>query len=458
MNNRLNGSMNGKHGAETLTIRTPPQNIEAERSVLGAILADPATFSEVAPLLRGEDFYRSENAIVWEAIRRLAGQSKPIDALSVADELARAEELARVGGDEAIGSLLSSVPHAANAVYHAQLVRGKAICRHLIEASEQTIRDAYAGLTTSEEQLAAAQQRMFEIARVSAPGSCSHVSIPVDQAYMNIQNAHAGIIEGVTTGFPSLDFLLISLRPGNLAIIAGRPSMGKTAFALGLAAHNAINSNVGTLMFSLEMSGEELATRLLSMHSRIPAIRFRDHKPFDNYEAQQVAKSYDALGGSHLWINDASSLTPDVLASYARQECSRREIGLVIIDYLQLIAGDRTRTANRYEQIGEITRGLKMLARELRVPVVVLSQLNRQCEGREGHRPVLSDMRDSGRIEEDADVVMLVHRPEYYDREDAPGTAEIILAKNRNGTVGMCKLAFVAQLASFESLDSREAF
>ncbi|MBX6312722.1 MAG: replicative DNA helicase [Isosphaeraceae bacterium] len=433
--------------------RLPPQNLEAEQGVLGGILRDNEVLHDIIPILRIEDFYRDSHQVVYRAIRDLYDQGKPVDAILLAEELIRRGEFEKIGGLDTLEQISNSVPHAANALYHAQIVREKAIVRELIEASNEILREGYANTHTAEELLQMAEQRVFQIAEKQVTGDTVALAEVVTQAMARIsaraETRHP--VTGLATGFFELDDLTSGLHPAQLIILAARPSMGKTAFALNLCEHIAVEQRQGVLFVSLEMGQLELAERLLCARARVDGHKLRTGKSMGNRELQMLGKAYEHLHASPLFIDDTPTRSVLQIAANARRLKLRHGIGLVVVDYIQLIDAEETRDS-RQEQIAKISRRLKTLARELQVPVIALSQLNRAVENREDRRPRMADLRESGAIEQDADLVLLLHRPEYYDPNDQPGIAELIVAKNRNGATGTIKLTFLKNFMRFENL------
>ncbi len=433
--------------------RVPPQNIEAEQGVLGGILLDNDVLHEVAPLLKPEDFYRDNHQVIYRAIRDLYDVGKPVDVIILAEELRRREDYQRVGGDEVLSQILGSVPHAANTKYHAQIVREKAVARALIESANEILREGYANTQTSDELLQNAERRIFAITEEQVTGETVELKDVITDA-MNRISARAESkhpITGLGTGYLELDDMTAGFQGSQLIILAARPSMGKTAFALNICEHVAVSLRAGVLFVSLEMGQLELAERLLCARSKVDGHKLRTGQGLGNRELQMLGKGYDTLQGSPIFIDDTPTRNVLQITANARRLKMRHNIGMVVIDYIQLVDSEETRDS-RQEQIAKISRRLKTLARELHIPVIALSQLNRAVENREDRRPRMADLRESGAIEQDADMVLLLHRPEYYDPNDQPGIAELIVAKNRNGATGSVKLTFLKNFMRFENL------
>lgn len=429
----------------------PPQNIEAEEAVLGAILLDNEVLHDVAAILDAEDFFRDAHQVVYRAIRELYDTGHRVDAVALADELERRGQFRSLGGDDLLADLLGDVPHPLNATYHAAIVREKAIARRLIEAAQMILRECYQQRHTAHDLLEAAERSVFAIGESQTSSAAKSLDDVLPGVLQRITTRGQVGLTGVPTGYTELDQLLGGFEPGQLCLIAARPSMGKTALALNIA-ERAVLRGLPTLFISLEMGAAELGERLLVGHARVDGYKCRTGKGLGVTEITALGQSLGALHAKPLWIDETPIQSMSQIASAARRFRARHNVGLVVIDYLQLIhsAGDGEKRANRQEHVAAISRRLKVLPRELRIPVLALSQLNRDSEKREDKRPLLSDLRESGALEQDADLVMFLHRPEYYDPNEQPGTAELIVAKNRNGRTGTVKLTFLKHLSRFE--------
>jgi replicative DNA helicase len=363
----------------------------------------------------------------------------------------------QVGGDDTLTEIVTSVPHAANGKYYAEIVKQKATNRQLIESATEIIRDGYSNQYTAQDLLESAERKIFGIAEDQIRGETLEIEEVVKQAIDLIakrsdSGGHA--VTGVATGLIDLDDITGGFHPGQLIILAARPSMGKTALALNICDHAGINLKVPVLFVSLEMGYLEIGERLLCARSRVDGNKLRTGLGMGMREMTQLSKAYTEMSKSgSIYIDDTPARSMMQIAASARRIKRRNQIGLVIVDYIQLVDSDDTRDS-RQEQIAKISRRLKTLARELKVPVIALSQLNRAVESREDKRPRMADLRESGAIEQDADLVLLLHRPEYYDANDQPGIAELIVAKNRNGPTGTVKLTFLKNLTRFENLAS----
>jgi len=433
--------------------RLPPQNLEAEQGVLGSILLDNDTLHEIIPVLKVEDFYRDSHQVVYQAIRDLYDLGRAVDSITLAEELTRRGLYAKVGGDELLEQIVASVPHAANAKYYAQQVRQKAVQREIIESCKEVLREGYSNTLTSDELLEMAERRIFGIAEEQTTGETVElreiITAAMDRIALRAEHKHA--TTGVSTGFFELDDMVGGFQPTQLIIVAARPSMGKTAFALNFCEHVLLERRTGVLFVSLEMGELELAERLLCSRSRVDGHKLKTGNGLNTTEMRKLGDAYGELQVAPMFIDDTPARNMLQITANARRLKMRQNIGLIVVDYIQLIDAENGRDS-RQEQIAKISRRLKTLARELQVPVVALSQLNRAVENREDRRPRMADLRESGAIEQDADMVLLLHRPEYYDANDQPGIAEVIVAKNRSGATGTVKLTFLKNITRFENL------
>jgi replicative DNA helicase len=434
--------------------RLPPQNLEAERSVLGSILLNNEPLHDIVMFLRAEDFYRDAHQVIYASIRDLYDHSKAIDAVTLAEELKKRGQFDAVGGHEILTEIVESVPTAANAKYYANIVKEKATNRQLIESATEILSDGYSNQFTSQELLESAERKIFSIREDQVRGETLEVKdiikLAMDQIAMRAETGgHA--VTGLGSGYIDLDDKTGGFHPGQLVVLAARPSMGKTALALNISDHVAVELNIPVLFVSLEMGHLEIADRLLCARSRVDGSKIKRGVGLGPRDLRELGKAFQELSSHAMFIDDTPSRTAMQIAASARRIRRRNEIGLVVVDYIQLIDSDETRDS-RQEQIAKISRRLKALARELGIPLIALSQLNRAVESREDKRPRMADLRESGAIEQDADIVLLLHRPEYYDANDQTGVAEIIVAKNRNGPTGTIKLTFLNKLTRFENL------
>ncbi len=444
--------------------RRPPYSPEAEISVLGGMLIDRDAVSRAVEVLEPSMFFREAHRRLFRAMARLFERGEVIDVVTVADDLTKTDELESAGGLDYIAELLDAVPTAANIEYHAKIVREKALLRRLIDASQTIIRDVYEqGEREVDELLDQAEARIFQVAQSHAREGFVRVKDLLWPAFEEIERLQeAGTsVTGVHSGFHDLDRMTTGLQKGDLCIVAARPSMGKTSWVLNVAASAAIEHQVPVAIFSLEMSKEQLLKRLLSAEARIDAQHLR-RGGLSPDEHQRLAAAAGHLNTAPIWIDDSPGATVLEMRAKARRLASEiqaegRELGLIIVDYLQLMAGD-ARSENRVQEVSQISRGLKALARELDAPVIALSQLSRAPEQRNDKRPMLSDLRESGSIEQDADLVMFLFRPEYYfgpvDQEgnSIEGKAELIVSKQRNGPTGVVDLYFYHKYTRFDSM------
>ncbi len=440
--------------------RQPPCNLEAERGVLGSILLLPIVCDDVALILRAEDFYDDSNRTLYEHLREMHDQGKRIDTTLLVDRLKNAGQFDMIGGAGYLAEILQSVPTAANATYYAEIVKNKATLRSLILSSTEILRDAYDESVDPREMLGRAEQKLFAILDDRGAGAVSNIRDILQEAMVRIdarmKQEHAS--GGIETGFSDFDSLTGGLHDSELIILAARPSMGKTALALNIAEHSALQMNTGTLFVSLEMSAVELADRMLCSLAEVNGQRLRNGT-ISNEDRRRLVEKAAEMSQAPLYVDDSPSRTMTEIAAAARRLKRKSGLGLIVIDYLQLIEPDNARDP-RQEQVAKIARRLKGLARELKVPVLCLAQLNRQAEASRDNKPRLSHLRESGAIEQDADVVMFVHREEYYqtneeDRAKCAGQAELIIAKQRNGPIGDIKLAWLKDFTRFRDSAQR---
>jgi replicative DNA helicase len=441
--------------------RLPPQNIEAEEGVIGAVLLDGRTLDEVVKVLpNAEHFYRDKHQVIWRVIVELYRANKPADLVSVQDELDRAGKLESVGGMYGLASFVEGVPHAANAAYHAGIVREKSLGRDLIDLMSQVLMESYAGQFTSHELLAAAQIRMFDLAdgrtedRVKAVGEI----LPAVMEMID-RRSRGEVPSGTTTPWNDLDLITGGFHPEQLIIIAARPSIGKSSIALNIADYVAFELQKRVLFVSLEMGRELVVERLIASRSPIASHKLASGVGITEQEIRKIGDANDVMmrESLSLLIDDSSAQGMLQVMATARGISRRSGLGLIVVDYIQLMDAEDPRVS-RQEQVAKISRRLKQLARELRVPVVALSQLNRLLENREDHRPRLADLKESGAIEQDADIVMLLHQPDYFDgngEKTAVSETEVIVAKNRNGQTGTAKLGFYRAYMKFVEMERR---
>lgn len=445
------------HEGESLAAlsgRKMPESLEAEVSVLGSMILDRECIGEIVQQLRPEDFNRAEHRAIFDGLLGLYEKGGPVDGVLLRDELRRAGTLDSVGGAKYILEVVNSVPSSANAVYYSQIVKNKALLRELISASSSIINDAYEEGGEVENKLDAAEQLIFAVTHKKLTTSSSSVKDLLVEILEDIQGRTGEIVTGLPTGFGELDHMLCGLQRGEMIIIAGRPSMGKTSFALNVAEHIGADNNVPIAVFSLEMGCKQLVERILCSRGHLDSQAVRRGN-LDPDQESELVHSAGELSEKPIYIDDTAGLTPLELRAKARRLKSQHDIQCIVIDYLQLMSSGG-RVESRQQEITTISRHVKSLARELDVPVVILSQLNRSPEGREGHRPRMSDLRESGSLEQDADVVLLLHREDYYHRGEVEyedtGKAEVIVAKQRNGPTGVVELTFLEQYTRFGEL------
>jgi replicative DNA helicase len=434
--------------------RLPPQNLDAERGVLGSILLLPLVCDDVAMILRPEDFYDDSNRKLYAHMRDMHDEGRRIDTTLLVERLKNRAEFEMIGGAAYLAEILQSVPTAANATYYAEIVKNKSTLRSLIHSSTEILRDAYDESVEPREMLNRAEQKIFSILDTRGAGELSNIRDILQEAMVRIdaRMKHDHVIGGIETGFRDFDTLTGGLHDSELIILAARPSMGKTALALNIAEHVALQMNTGTLFVSLEMSSVELADRMLCSLAEVNGQRLRNGT-ISNEDRRKLVEKAAEMSQAPLFVDDTPSRTITEIAATARRLKRKGGLGLVVVDYLQLIEPDNGRDP-RQEQVAKIARRLKGLARELKVPVLCLAQLNRQAEASRENKPRLSHLRESGAIEQDADVVMFIHREEYYqtndeDRSKVAGQAELIIAKQRNGPIGDVKLSWIKDITRF---------
>jgi replicative DNA helicase len=439
----------------------PPQNLEAEESVLGAMMVSEAAIAPVILDIRlhNEDFYRDRHRAIFGAIKALYERSEPIDALTVTELLAQRGELENAGGKDAVSTLASTVPAPGNARHYAQIVKQNALLRRLLAAAQTIQSSVHDRDGEPEELVEGAERLLFKVAHEERASDFRQVAEILAEEIDRLEQLSKGETEltGVPSGFRDLDSMTGGFQPGNLIVIAARPAMGKSSIVSNIAEHVAVKHGQAVAFFSLEMSETELAHRFIAVRSRIASDRLRKGKVAAK-DWPGVVRACNELEQAPMWIDDSSDVgLLDLRAKARRLHASEGGLGMVIVDYLQLMRPEDPRQ-NRVEQVAQISRGLKILARELEVPVLGISQLSRAPEQRPDKRPILSDLRESGQIEQDSDLVGFIYRDEYYNREDSddPGVAELIVAKHRNGPTGTVRLAFLEHYPSFANLSRQE--
>jgi replicative DNA helicase len=436
-------------------IKTPPHSVEAEQSVLGGLMLDNRAWDNIVDRLQEDDFYRHEHRSIFNAMMRLTEQNKPLDVLTITEALREKQELEKCGGDVYLFELANNTPSAANIMAYADIVRERSVLRKLIQTAQDIANNAFYPEGRSITDLIDSAER--QVFAISQQGSAVVGPTPIRDILTKAMDrldtlaSSNNSITGMPTGYSDLDDMTSGLQPSDLVIIAGRPSMGKTAFAMNIAEHVVLKTKAPVLTFSMEMPGEAIVMRLLSSLCRIDQLRLRTGKLSDA-DWPRISSTVSMLSECPLFIDDTPALSPAELRARARRLTKEHgQLGLIVIDYLQLMqvpGGGENRTA----EISEISRSLKALAKELKVPVIALSQLNRGLEQRSDKRPVMSDLRESGAIEQDADLIAFIYRDEVYN-EGSPdkGTAEIIIAKQRNGPIGKVRLTFLGEYTRFES-------
>ena len=435
---------------EGLLQRVPPQNLEAERAVLGSLLLVNELITQVIDSLSVDEFYARGHRVIYRAILDLYNRGEAVDFLTLQDELRRKDELEAAGGVGYLAGLADVVPAPANVQHYSRIVRETAALRSLIQASTDILSSAYGESERADQLLDQAESRIFEIAERRLASDLIPLKDVVRQAMEHIENIHerGSRITGLATGYYELDELTAGLQPAEFIVLAARPSIGKTTFALNVAEHVAVGDGKPVALFSLEMSTQQLAQNLLCLHRRLDAQRVRKGM-LSQEERSELRLAAEVLYQAPIYLNDSASLSALSLRAKARRLKRQHDIQLVIVDYLQLM--EPPPAESRQQQVAEISRALKGLARELRIPVIGVSQLNRAPEAREDHRPRLGDLRESGAIEQDADVVLLLHRDDAYDPNDHPGVAEMEIAKQRNGPTGKVRLTFLRECLRFEN-------
>jgi replicative DNA helicase len=434
--------------------RLPPHSVEAEMCLLASIMLDERkeVLGELVSIIDRESFFQADHQIIFDVLLKLFEQNRPIDAVILHEELGKRQLLEEVGGIGYIGKILDTVPSAAHGKHYAGIVREKALLRQLISASNEILRDAYSPYDSADKVLDNAERRIFQIAEKKVGSGIEPMGKVLHEVFEMIES---GGRRGIETGFYEMDDMLNGLQSGEMVIVAARPSMGKTAFAMNIIEHIAANQQIPVAVFSLEMSKQQLAQRMLCSRGQIDAHKLRKGL-LNNQEYQKLAVVVDALAKAPMYVDDSPGLTPLELRAKARRLHMQHDVKCIMIDYMQLM--DNPGVESRQQQISEISRAVKSVARELNIPVICLSQLNRASEGRDGHRPRMSDLRESGSIEQDADVIMLLHREDYYRMSEPDfqpdNIAEVIIAKQRNGPTGTVKLTFLNKTTRFENLST----
>lgn len=438
---------------EALIKRTLPNSVEAEQSVIGSMILSRDAILVASEILTGEDFYQNQYGIIFDAMVELCNEGKPVDLVTLQDRLKEKDLPPDISSMEYVRDLISTVPTSANIKYYAGIVSEKAMLRRLIKTSEEISNACYLDKQSTEEIMEETEKKIFHLLQRRSTSEYVPIQQIVLNAVSNIEKASKtkGNVTGLPTGFVDLDYKTSGFQKSDLILIAARPSMGKTAFTLNIAQYMAVKKDITVAVFSLEMSKEQLVNRLLASESRVDSQTLRTGNLKDE-DWTKLVEGADIIGRSNLIIDDTPGISVAEMRSKCRKYKLEQNLGIIFIDYLQLMGGSG-RSDSRQQEISDISRSLKALARELNVPVVALSQLSRAVEQRTDHRPILSDLRESGAIEQDADVVMFIYRDDYYNKDTTkPGVAEIIIAKQRNGPIGTVELVWMAKYTQFVNM------
>ncbi|AJA50098.1 replicative DNA helicase [Clostridium pasteurianum DSM 525 = ATCC 6013] len=433
-------------------LRSLPQNIEAEQSVLGSMILDKNAIAEAAEILRGDDFYRENHKLIFNSIIDLYQRDIPVDMITLIEHLRSTEKLEGAGGITYITEICNSVPSTANLTSYTNIVKEKSILRRLIKSSTEIIEESYNQQDDVPKVLDSAEKRIFDIAQNTVSSDFESLSTVLERGFLEIERLYnnKGEVTGVPSGFPELDAKTSGFQKGDMILIAARPSMGKTTFALNLAEYAALRASKSIVVFSLEMSKEQLAYKLLCSEANVDMLKLRTGNLEDS-DWDNIARASGPLAEAKVYIDDTAGISVMEMRSKCRRIKIEHGIDMIIIDYLQLMSGSGE---SRQQEVSEISRSIKALAKEMQCPVIALSQLSRAPEQRTDHRPMLSDLRESGSIEQDADLVMFLYRDEYYNKEtEDKNVAECIIAKQRNGPTGTVKLAWLGQFSKFGRLD-----
>lgn len=436
--------------------RPPPYDPRAEDAALGSCLHDPPRLDDIADILAPSDFFQPTREVVYSALLAMAESGQTINPVTLADHLIQAGSFDKIGGDETLAKICDAVPpgYGFDAVAHARIVRGHAITRGLIDAATATLKECYSKLYTPADLICSAEERVFAVAEREAGNTAVGMDIAVDEAMVRMDIRRQGQLVGIFTGFAQVDEYLSGLQAGQLVVLAARPSQGKTALGMDIA-RRVVARRGRVLFFSMEMSRASLTERLLSSVSGVPLRHIQRPELQSERDRVDLGNAANLVRQMAIRIDDRPARTLSQISAIARREKRRHGLDLIVIDYLSLINGRPAKNDNREQEVAKISRGLKEIAKNLAVPVLALQQLNRQSEGRADHRPRMWDLRESGQIEQDADVIMLLHRPEKYDPADRPGEADLDIAKNRDGETGVVTLAFEGRCVRFANLSRR---
>ncbi|WP_022868891.1 replicative DNA helicase [Schaalia vaccimaxillae] len=436
--------------------RIPPQDIDAEMSVLGSMMLTTDAIDVVLEILRGTDFYMPNHEIIFDAIIDLHGSGIPADAITVAGDLKTKGLLTKIGGAAYLHSLISSVPTAANAGYYAKIVHDAAVMRRLVTAGTRVVQLGYSEAGGEIEEIVdQAQAEVFAVAQGRSGTDYHSMSAMSEEILLQLEDIenNQGKLTGVPTGFTDLDNLTQGLRGGQMIIVAARPAMGKSTLALDICRSASIKHKITSLIFSLEMSHQEITMRMLSAESGVRLSKMQAGKMSD-IDWRKVAETTSRIADAPLYVDDSANITISEIRSKCRRLKQQENLGLVVIDYLQLMTTGQ-QVESRQQEVSAMSRNLKLLAKDLEVPVIAVAQLNRNSESRNDRKPMMSDLRESGSLEQDADIIMLLHRPDYYNKEDRPGEADIIVAKHRNGATDTITALFQGDMARFVNFTGR---
>ena len=441
---------------EALVKRVLPHSVEAEQSVIGSMLMDKEAIIAASEIVTARDFYQQQYGIMFETMVELFNEGKPVDLVTLQDRLKEKDVPPEVSSLDFVRDIITTVPTSANVKSYANIVREKAVLRRLIKVNEEIANTCYAGKEPLEQILASTEKSVFDLLQSRSSGEF----VPIRQVALNVlekieaASKTQGTVTGIPTGFIDLDYKTSGMQPSDFVLIAARPSMGKTAFVLNLVDHVAVRKGLPCMIFSLEMSKEQLVNRMLAMESNVDSQKLRTGNLTDS-DWDAIVEGIGVIGNSKLVIDDTPGISITELRSKCRKMKLEQGLSMIIIDYLQLMSGSGGKSSeSRQQEISEISRSLKALAREMNAPVVALSQLSRACETRTDHRPMLSDLRESGAIEQDADVVMFLYRDDYYNKDtDMPNIAEVIIAKQRNGPIGTVNLLWQPEFTKFVNLE-----
>lgn len=460
LNNNYNNSQNKENGTiqpiGASMLRSLPYNLEAEQSVLGSMLIDKNSIAEAMEKLTGDDFYRDSHKILFNAIRDLFLRDVPIDMITLVEHIRSIDKLDAVGGITYISQISDSVPTTAHLQSYIKIVADKSMLRKLIKASTDIIEESYTRQDEAEKVLDSAQKKIFDIADKKGTSEYEPLSAILERGFLEIERLfiNKGSLTGVPSGFADLDRKTSGFQKGDMVLVAARPSMGKTTFSLNLCENAALRAGKSVVIFSLEMPKEQLAYKLLCSQANVDMVKLRTGD-LDERDWENIARASGPLAAAKIFIDDTAGITVMDMRSKCRKIKLEHGIDLIMIDYLQLMSGSSGNSESRQQEVSEISRSIKALAKEMQCPVIALSQLSRAPEQRADHRPMLSDLRESGSIEQDADIVMFLYRDEYYNKEtEDKNVAEVIIAKHRNGEVGTVKLAFLGALSKFGNLDT----